>query len=154
MRRVWRRGHDRVQGRGANVKKTYLAAFVLTILALGAPASGHHATQAEFDQNNIVVIEGVMTKVLWVNPHVNWIMDVKDAKTGEVTTWTIVGAGPGGFRAAGLSARGFFKVGDRYKASIALARNGSARGHIMTFETPDGKVLKIWSGNYDDPLGK
>ena len=102
-----------LQGRGANVKKTYLAAFVLTILALGAPASGHHATQAEFDQNNIVVIEGVMTKVLWVNPHVNWIMDVKDAKTGEVTTWTIVGAGPGGFRAAGLSASGFFKVGDR-----------------------------------------
>ena len=55
-------------------------ASVLVLLALlgGVPLVAHHATQAEFDKNKLKTITGVMTKVLWVNPHVNWIMDVKE----------------------------------------------------------------------------
>lgn len=125
----------------------------IAALAVGVPSYAHHATQAEFDQNNVVTIKGVMTRVMWVNPHVNWHMDVKNAD-GTTTDWTIVGAGPGNFRAIGLSGRDFFKMGEVYSASIALARNGSSRGHIMSFITPDGKTLKIWTGNGDDPLGR
>jgi hypothetical protein len=80
-------------------------------------------------------------------------MEVTNAD-GTKTDWTIVGAGPGAFRAIGLSGRDFFKLGESYEASIALARNGSSRGHIMSFLTPDGKTLKIWTGNGDDPLGR
>lgn len=125
----------------------------IAALAVGVPSYAHHATQAEFDQNNVVTIKGVMARVMWVNPHVNWHMDVKNAD-GTTTDWTIVGAGPGNFRAIGLSGRDFFKMGEVYSASIALARNGSSRGHIMSFITPDGKTLKIWTGNGDDPLGR
>jgi uncharacterized protein DUF6152 len=125
----------------------------LGALFTGVPAFAHHATQAEFDQNNVRTITGVMTRVLWVNPHVNWHIDVKN-EDGTTTDWTIVAAGPGGFRSIGLSGRDFFKIGEVYTASIALARNGSPRGHIMTFITPDGKTLKIWSGDFNDPLGK
>lgn len=135
-------------------RKFFGLAAVMAACAMTAPVLAHHATQAEFDQNNTVTIRGVMSKVMWVNPHVNWHLDVKNPETGKVTTWVIVAAGPGAFRAAGLSARDFFKVGDEYEASIALARNGSPRGHILSFKTPDGRILKIWSGNFDDPLGK
>ena len=127
-------------------------AFVAA-LAVGVPSYAHHATQAEFDQNKVVTIKGPMTRVMWVNPHVNWHMEVTNAD-GTRTDWTIVGAGPGAFRAIGLSGRDFFKLGETYEASIALARNGSSRGHIMSFLTPDGKTLKIWTGNGDDPLGR
>jgi hypothetical protein len=127
---------------------TFIAA-----LAAGSPSFAHHATQAEFDQNNVKTIVGVMTRVMWVNPHVNWHLDVKNAD-GTVTDWTIVAAAPGQFRSIGLSGRDFFKIGETYTASIALARNGSSRGHIMSFITPDGKTLQIWSGNGDDPLGR
>ena len=129
-----------------------LAAFIAAIAA-GSPSFAHHATQAEFDQNNVKTIVGVMTRVMWVNPHVNWHLEVKNAD-GTVTDWTIVAAAPGQFRSIGLSGRDFFKIGETYTASIALARNGSSRGHILSFITPDGKTLKIWSGNGDDPLGK
>lgn len=129
-----------------------ILAFVAA-LAVGATSYAHHATQAEFDQNNVVTIKGVMTRIMWVNPHVNWHMEVTNAD-GTKTDWTIVGAGPGAFRAIGLSGRDFFKIGENYEASIALARNGSSRGHIMSFLTPDKKTLKIWTGNGDDPLGR
>jgi hypothetical protein len=129
-----------------------LVAFVAA-LSVGSQTFAHHATQAEFDQTKVTTIKGVMTRVMWVNPHVNWHMEVKNAD-GTVTDWTIVGAGPGQFRAIGLSGRDFFQIGETYSASIALARNGSSRGHIMSFVTPDGKTLQIWTGNGDDPLGR
>ena len=81
--------------------------------------------QAEFDQNNVVVISGTLKKVNWVNPHVNFLIDVPNPD-GTSTTWTLVHAGPNQMRAAGLSDRDFFKVGEKYTASLALARNGTA----------------------------
>ena len=135
------------------MRRAYRLVAVIAVLLIAVPVLAHHATQAEFDQNNVKTITGVMTRVMWVNPHVNWHMDVKN-EDGTMTDWTIVAAGPGQFRSIGLSGRDFFKVGETYTASIALARNGSPRGHILTFITPDGKTLKIWSGNFDDPLGK
>ena len=135
------------------MKHAYGLMALLAVLLIGVPVRAHHATQAEFDQNNVKTITGTMTRVMWVNPHVNWHMDVKN-EDGSVTDWTIVAAAPGQFRSIGPSGRDFFKVGETYTASIALARNGSSRGHILTFITPDGKTLKIWSGNFDDPLGK
>jgi hypothetical protein len=135
------------------MKRLFALAAFIAALAAGSPSFAHHATQAEFDQNNVKTIVGVMTRVMWVNPHVNWHLEVKNAD-GTVTDWTIVAAAPGQFRSIGLSGRDFFKIGETYTASIALARNGSSRGHILSFITPDGKTLKIWSGNGDDPLGK
>ena len=135
------------------MKRAYAMMALVVALLIGAPAFAHHATQAEFDQTKITTITGVMTRVMWVNPHVNWHLAVKNPD-GTVTDWTIVAAGPGQVRSIGLSGRGFFKIGEVYQASIALARNGSPRGHILSFVTPDGKTLQIWSGNFDDPFGK
>jgi uncharacterized protein DUF6152 len=123
-----------------------LVSFVFT-----APLMAHHATQAEFDKDKRTTLTGTLTKVMWVNPHAMWQMQVKD-KAGTVTTWTIVAAGPGAFRAAGLSAKDYFKIGQTYTASIALARNGSNRGHIITWVMPDGKKINLWWEDPNDPV--
>jgi Family of unknown function (DUF6152) len=123
-----------------------LVPFVFT-----APLMAHHATQAEFDKDKRTTLTGTLTKVMWVNPHAMWEMQVKD-KAGKVTTWTIVAAGPGAFRAAGLSAKDYFKIGQTYTASIALARNGSNRGHIITWVMPDGKKINLWWEDPNDPV--
>ncbi len=87
------------------MRKLLAGLAVAAVLAVAAPrvALAHHAMQAEFDQNNVVVISGVLKKVNWVNPHVNFLLDVTEPD-GKVTTWTLVHAGPGALRAAGLSA--------------------------------------------------
>ena len=103
------------------MRKLLAGLAVASILAFAAPrvALAHHAMQAEFDQNNVVVISGVLKKVNWVNPHVNFLLDVTEPD-GKVTTWTLVHAGPNQLRAAGLSDRDFFQVGKTYTASLAL----------------------------------
>jgi len=108
--------------------------------------------QAEFDQNNVAVITGVLKKVNWVNPHVNFLLEVKEPD-GSLTTWTLVHAGPAALRAQGLSSRDFFKVGETYTASLALARNGSPRGYLFTLKTPENKFIYLTFGDVGhDPL--
>ncbi len=125
------------------------ALVVAGLLSLAAPAFAHHAVQAEFDQDKKATITGVLTKVLWINPYVRWVMDVKDPKTGKVATWDISGGGPGGFRQIGITGRDVFKVGETYTAIIALARDGSNFGHVFAFILPDGRKLDMWQ-NYKE----
>jgi hypothetical protein len=53
-----------------------------------APAFAHHSQAAEFDLHNTVTLNGVISKVDWMNPHVYLYLDVKDDK-GQVTTWAL-----------------------------------------------------------------
>jgi hypothetical protein len=120
-----------------------LTASLVALLFLAAPTSAHHAVQAQFDQDNVATITGVMRRVMWINPHVRWFMDVTD-EDGNVTTWNISGAAPGGFRRIGISGRDVFKTGETYTATIALARDGSDFGYIITFVLPDGREIDLW----------
>jgi len=76
-------------------------------------------------------------------PHVRWFLDVKD-ETGKVTTWTISGAGPGGFRAIGISGRDVFQTGKTYTALVARARDKSPNGYVLAFTLPDGRKIDLW----------
>ena len=125
------------------------ALAIVGLLGLAAPVFAHHAVQAEFDQDKKATITGVLTKVLWINPHVRWVMDVKDPKTGKIAAWDISGGGPGGFRQIGITGRDVFKVGETYTAIIALARDGSNFGHVFAFILPDGRKLDMWQ-NYKE----
>ena len=125
------------------------ALAIVGLLGLAVPAFAHHAVQAEFDQDKKATITGVLTRVLWINPHVRWVMDVKDPKTGKIATWDISGGGPGGFRQIGITGRDVFKVGETYTAIIALARDGSNFGHVFAFILPDGRKLDMWQ-NYKE----
>jgi hypothetical protein len=119
--------------------------FAMAILALGstAPVSAHHAVQAQFDQDNLKTLTGVLTRVMWINPHVRWLMDVEDEQ-GNVTSWNISGAAPTAFRRSGISARDVFKTGETYSATVALARDGSNFGYIVSFVMPDGREMDLW----------
>ena len=122
----------------------FAGALILgALLWAAADLRAHHAVQAAFDQDDHATLTGVLTKVLWINPHVRWFLDVKD-ESGKVTTWTISGAGPGGFRDIGISGRDVFKTGETYTAIVARARDKSPNGYVLTFILPDGRKIDLW----------
>ena len=65
-------------------------AGLLAAIACGftAPVFAHHAVGGEYDPNKPVVVNGIVTKVDWVNPHARVYFDVTNPD-GTVTNWSV-----------------------------------------------------------------
>ena len=81
---------------------TWIMLIALAVAAtLSWRAWAHHAFSAEFDKDAPVTLQGVVSKVEWINPHA-WIhLDVVDEE-GESTTWMVEGGTPNTLLRAGI----------------------------------------------------
>ena len=78
--------------------------FVLiagAVVAL-AGANGHHSVSGVFDSDKPFEINGVVTEVEWINPHIYLHLEVTDAD-GEITRWQLETAPTAFMRKAGIT---------------------------------------------------
>ena len=124
---------------------------LLSALVLGAglliavqPVVAHHSETAEFDSSRPVKVTGTIKKVEWLNPHVWFYVDVKEAD-GSVTTWGFAGAPPGSLMRRGIT-KDVLKLGAVVNVEGSRARDGSnnASGRRVTFA--DGKNVFTATG--------
>ena len=113
------------------MKKFAVVIGFLLVVAISAPA--HHSAATEFDMNDPVSVEGVVSKVEWRNPHIWFYVDVT-GDNGEVTTWGFTGSPTGMLARRGIT-RDVLKDGAEVKVSGFRARDGSpnAVGRNVTF---------------------
>jgi hypothetical protein len=118
-----------------------IAFAVITVaLLLGAVASAHHS-RAGYDsaQGKLVTNNGVVSNVIWRNPHVFVIWDVKDS-SGSVVKWTGELSSPTTMISEGMG-RDTFKAGDPITATFMPAKAGTPHGLLIKVVRPDGKVV-------------
>jgi len=65
-----------------------LAVVLLSLLIGAGSLFAHHGRGATYDMKKQVNVKGTVKQVLWRNPHIGILIDVKDA-AGKVTTWSI-----------------------------------------------------------------
>ena len=95
----------------------------LLLLLLSVPVWAHHSFPAEYDINQPVTLNGVVTEVEWTNPHIFIYVDVKDDATGETVNWALELGGPNQLLRLGWK-RNDLKAGDEVVVEGSRARNG------------------------------
>jgi hypothetical protein len=119
----------------------------LVLLALGLvvtalPLLAHHSVLAEYDSKRPVTLNGVITRVLWINPHTFWYVDTKDP-SGNVKHWQVEGPSPAEWRNAKVTRELAGKPGDNITIEVIVGKTmpDRALGHKFTF--PDGHVIQL-----------
>jgi Family of unknown function (DUF6152) len=105
-------------------KAVGILTLLLGFVPMTAPLSAHHS-RAMFDVNELVSVEGVVTKVEWRNPHMWVTLDVP-APNGKTETWGFEGSGAASMVASGISPQ-ILKVGNRVKIIAHPPRDKSQR---------------------------
>src|ERR1051325_5076203 len=128
--------------------KLLLLATMAGLLIPVTSAFAHHAFAAEYDEKKPITLTGTVTKVEWMNPHVFFYIDVKDAD-GKVTNWR----GEGG-NLSTLMRRGWrkdsLKVGETITVEGSLAKNGQPLVNARSVTLADGKRLFAGSSGGDE----
>jgi hypothetical protein len=114
-------------------------------LFLGAAVSAHHSLASQFDEGKPLTLQGVITKVEWVNPHVFLHLDVKD-KTGTSAPWTLETLPPAMLRRGGLRSDMLGK-GEMVTILAYHARNGSNLAFLRKITFADGREIVVWIGD-------
>src|SRR5678815_5969435 len=75
------------------MKRIVIVGIVAGLWAAAMPLLAHHSFAAEYDGSKPVTITGVLKSVDWRNPHIYYLVDVKE-DNGRTVTWTLEGYPP------------------------------------------------------------
>jgi hypothetical protein len=129
-----------------NAKLPAILAVIAGLLIAVAPMLAHHSFAAEFDQNKPITLNGVVTKVEWMNPHTHFYIDVKD-ENGKVVNWDLETGSPNALSRRGWT-RTALKPGDVVTVQAFHAKDGSSLASARTVTLSDGR--KVFAGSADD----
>ena len=128
--------------------KAKLAVFAMGLLSAAIPMFAHHSFSAEFDNNKKVMLQGAVTKVDWLNPHIWIYLDVKDDKTGAVASWQCEGGAPNSLTRNGWT-KNDLKKGDAVTINGTLAKDASKTCNASSVKFADGRTVFAGSSNPD-----
>ena len=107
-------------------------------LCVSLPLLAHHSTATVYDVSRDVSMAGTVTEVVWRNPHIHIYVDVTD-DAGNVVNYAVEGGTPNSLYRRGWR-KDDLKPGDEVTIEgAAPSRNGSARVHLGSITTADGR---------------
>jgi hypothetical protein len=126
--------------------KFFAVSLALAGLLLAGSLSAHHSPSAIFDMSKPFVLQGILTKVEWVNPHIDILIDAPGAD-GSPESWKFESNPPSWFKHVGLSRADFAKfIGQTVTVGGVRARDGSHYGYMRKFTFPGGNSIELEAG--------
>lgn len=108
-------------------------------LVIAAPAHAHHSVSGEFNLEQSVKVTGTLSKIEWMNPHIWFYVDVKNAD-GSTITWGFAGGAPGQLMRRGIM-KAQLKLGSTVIVEGFRARDGSNNGFGRSVTYADGQSV-------------
>jgi Family of unknown function (DUF6152) len=126
--------------------KALAGSCMLAALFLAASLSAHHSPSAIFEMGKPIVVKGTLTRVDWVNPHINFLVDAQGSD-GANETWKIESQPPSWFRHVGLGRAAFANaIGQAVTVVGVPARNGSHYAYLQKLTFSDGNSIEVERG--------
>jgi len=117
--------------------------FAAALLGALASASAHHSVPGVFDPNDRVHIQGVITKIDWINPHSFFYLDVTN-EDGSITTWQLESLPTAMLRKGGLTSEMIRDGGAVVEVEAIVARDGTPNfAWVIQIDYEDGRVYKL-----------
>ena len=112
-----------------NSHKNFLAAVLfacITFIAYMVPSLAHHASTPFYDPENVVELQGAVTRFVFRNPHAFLFLDV-EGEDGELSEWQVELGAPVGLRRVGWTPDSL-SVGTVVKLSGRKSRAEGSQG--------------------------
>jgi hypothetical protein len=126
--------------------KVQLSILAASLGLCALPILAHHSFAAEYDDKKPVSLQGTITKVEWMNPHIWIYLDGKDA-SGKMAKWQCEGGAPNSLTRNGWN-KSSLKVGDNVTIDGFLAKDGSNSCNSRSVLLPDGR--SVFAGSTED----
>jgi len=114
--------------------------FVATLLGFPLIGAAHHAIAGNYDTQSVIEVEGVVTEILWRNPHVQVSMTVTDEQ-GRAQVWEMATTSLSNIRRWQIEPS-FIEIGDTIRVAgnpSIRSQNGLYISHVLT--SSDEEVL-------------
>lgn len=113
---------------------------LLSLIILCTPLLAHHEISGKFDPTKGVTLNGQVTRVDWVNPHVHVLMNVTSG--GKTANWAVELESPLDLERSGWN-RNSLKPGDAITVQAIRARDGSLQAWGNSITSAGRKVLAM-----------
>lgn len=117
-------------------------ATIASLLLCSAMAVGHHA-YTEFNNREIVEVEGTLISANWKNPHSVLEVQLQD-ENNQTVTWEIEGSPMNHFRRNGIPIE-IYEVGSTVKVAGWPSRRSNTRMYITNILSEDGRESVLWT---------
>jgi hypothetical protein len=129
------------------MRTTILVIIAASLLATVLPLAAHHAFSAEYDLSKPMYMDGKVTKVEWMNPHVYVYIDVADKSNGAFQ-WTVEISPPNALTRNGWD-KNTFRAGMNICVEGFPEKSGMPKfGSTSITMKESGKVMQTPPGNW------
>jgi len=123
-------------------KRLAHAAVAISLLAAASAAEAHHGLTQQFDVDKQVTLQGVVSKVDWINPHIYFVLDVKGA-TGATDKYLLETVPVAFARKAGITKAMLEGGGKPVEVIIFPGRKDAHHGFARQVKFSDGRLLQL-----------
>jgi hypothetical protein len=120
-----------------------VALGVSAVLIIASASAAAHHSVAMYDNDHLITLAGVVTKVEWTSPHV-FVYFRTTTADGDVVEWSVELDPPVLLRRYGWQ-QSTVKAGDEVTFTGAPAKSGAPMMRGAIAELADGTQLRVWS---------